>query len=180
MENADRPGLLFPDHLSERLRVESDRVPNPDGRFILYWMHHSLRGHENPALDVALLAADQLRLPIFVYQGLSERAAYASDRHHMFILQGHRGPHLKALADLAAVVVTEDFPTVQMNQSIQRLSARISAPTWLVDTACVVPMRMVGRAYDRAFAYRDATRRQLDDPLGRPLDDGLSFAIEFV
>lgn len=190
MENADRPGLLFPDHLSERLRVESDRVPNPDGRFILYWMHHSLRGHENPALDVALLAADQLRLPIFVYQGLSERAAYASDRHHMFILQGardahaelarrgigsalhvdrrgHRGPHLKALADLAAVVVTEDFPTVQMNQSIQRLSARISAPTWLVDTACVVPMRMVGRAYDRAFAYRDATRRQLDERLTR-------------
>lgn len=170
--------------------MDGDTILNRDGEFILYWMHHSLRGHENPALDVALLAAKQLRLPIFVYQGLSERSAYASDRHHMFILQGardahaelarrgigsalhverrgHRGPHLKALADRAAVVVTEDFPTVAMNQSIQRLAARISAPIWLVDTACVVPMRMVGRAYDRAFAYRDATRRLLDERLTR-------------
>jgi photolyase PhrII len=190
LENLDRVKRLFPDHLSERLRVNSDRGLNRDGQFVLYWMHHSLRGHENPALDVALLAAEQLRLPIFVYQVLSERASYASDRHHLFILQGvrdacaelagrgigsalhverrgQRGPHLGALADRAAVVVTEDFPTVPMNQSIQRLSARISAPIWLIDTACVVPMRMVGRAYDRAFAYRDATRRLLDERLTR-------------
>ena len=149
--------------------MDSDRIPHRDGQFILYWMHHSLRGHENPALDVALLAAEQLRLPIFVYQGLSERAAYASDRHHLFILQGardahaelarrgigsaleverrgHRGLHLKALAHRAAVVVTEDFPSVSMSHSIERLSARISAPIWRVDTACVVPMRLVGRA----------------------------------
>ena len=76
MENVDRVRPLFPEHLSDRLRMDGDRILNGDGQFILYWMHHSLRGHENPALDVALVAAEQLRLPIFVYQGLSEQAAF--------------------------------------------------------------------------------------------------------
>ncbi|GLC46057.1 hypothetical protein PLESTM_001820400 [Pleodorina starrii] len=34
---------------------------------------------------------------------------------------------------------------------------------WAVDTACIVPMQLVGRAYDKAYAYRSATeglRRQ--------------------
>jgi len=96
-------------------------------------MHHALRGHENPALDVALVTGRHFQLPVFVYHGLSERTRWASDRH-AFILQGardahaelanrsigsafhlerqdHRGAHLRALANRAAVVVTEDFPT---------------------------------------------------------------------
>lgn len=28
---------------------------------------------------------------------------------------------------------------------------------WAVDTACVVPMRLVTRAHDKAYAYRSAT-----------------------
>ena len=181
----------LPEHLRERLRVTVDRPPNRRGRFVLYWMHNALRGHENPALDVALSTARHLGLPVFVYQGLSERYRFASDRHHAFILQGardahaelaargigsalhlerpqHRGPHLRTLAACAAVVVTEDLPTDPVSRWVARLDETVATPVWLVDTACVVPMKLVGKGHDRAFAFRDATRKLLDERLARP------------
>lgn len=194
------PGLLtrdwlvyddFPPHLLERLRPAADYRHGPAGEFVLYWMHNALRAHENPALDVALIAAERLGLPVFVYQGLSERYRCASDRHHAFILQGardahaelgargigsafhlerpgYRGPHLRALAGRAAVVVTEDLPVDPIAGWVRRLAETAAAPVWLVDTACVMPMNLVGRAYDRAFAFRDATRPLLEKRLHAP------------
>ena len=49
------------------------------GGFVLYWLRTAQRAHDNPALDAALLAADALDLPVFVYHALSERYPYASD-----------------------------------------------------------------------------------------------------
>lgn len=181
----------LPPHLRERLRPAADRPPAATGEFVLYWMHNALRAHDNPALDVALVAAGRLGVPVFVYQGLSERYRFASDRHHAFILQGardvhaelaarrigsafhlerpgHRGPHLRALAACAAVVVTEDLPVDPVAGWVRRLADTVAPPVWLVDTACVVPMALVGKAHDRAFAYRYATRPLLDKRLSFP------------
>ena len=78
------------DHLSERTRA-LNRVPlKADGEFVLYWMHHAVRGHENPALDTAVFVAGRLGLPVLVYQGLGGRHRYNSDRHHTFIMEGAR------------------------------------------------------------------------------------------
>ena len=55
---------------------------------VVYWTHHALRVDENPALDVAIHFAKSLGRPLFVYQGLSSSYRYASDRHHVFQLQG--------------------------------------------------------------------------------------------
>ncbi|CAN5311229.1 NAD(P)-binding protein [soil metagenome] len=199
----------LPEHLRERLRVAGDRPPNQGGRFVLYWMHNALRGHENPALDVAIATARDLALPVFVYQGLSERYRYVSDRHHAFIMQGardahaelasrgvgaafhlerqgHRGPHLRTLAARAAVVVTEELPTDPISGWNARLAETVATPFWLVYTACVVPMKLVRKAHERAFAFRDATRKHLEkrltfpwpeqpDPSDRFLPPGLPF-----
>jgi len=81
---------------------------------------------------------------------------------------GHRGPHLRTLACRAAVLVTEDLPTQPLTGWVDRLAARCDTPLWAVDTACVVPMRLVGKAHDRAFAFRDATRDLLEKRLTRP------------
>ena len=32
-------------------------------------------------------------------------------------------------------------------------------PIWAVDTACVVPMRLLGKSYEKAWAYRSATQK---------------------
>lgn len=170
----------LPDYLAERVRVIESRGCPGDAPFILYWMHTALRVEENPALETARFMADRMKLPLLVYQGLSERYPYACDRHHAFMLQGarethrelsargvaaafhlerpgYRGPYLRELAGRAAAVVTEDFPTAPISDWLPRLARHAAGPVFAVDTACVVPMRLVGRAYDRAFAYRDAT-----------------------
>ena len=153
-----------------------------EGLFVLVWMRAALRAHENPALDVALAAADRLGLPVFVYQGLSSRYPYASDRHHTFILEsareahqalkargigsalhvereGHQGPHLKTLAAQAAVVITEDLPVPPLRQWTRHLSGACATPVWAVDTACILPMRLAPRT-ERAFEFRKATAAQ--------------------
>lgn len=151
-------------------------------------MRAALRTDENPALDVAVEIANHLQRPLLVYQGLTERYPYASDRHHTFVLQaarvvqqsfeqkqiryalhverdGHRGPHLKTLAMQASVVVTEDMPTEPLRKWTLALSRE--ANVLAVDTACVVPMRVIGKAYDRAFAFRSATQKHYDERLLR-------------
>ena len=78
----------LPQHLEERVRTLRNTTSR-DGH-VLYWMHHAVRGHENPALDVAILIARALDRPLLVYQGLSGRHRFNSDRHHCFIMEGAR------------------------------------------------------------------------------------------
>ena len=84
---------VLPGRLRERTRRQGTRDPSPAGELILYWMRAAVRAHENPALDVALFLGQGIGLPVLVYQALSERYPYASDRHHAFVLQGARDVH---------------------------------------------------------------------------------------
>ncbi len=172
--------------LAERTGLLGCKFVPPEGDFVLYWMRTAIRHDENPALNVAIESANELGLPLLVYHGLSERCPFASDRHHTFVLQGardvqvefakrkidyalhversgHRGPHLKTLAKGAAVVVTEDMPTEPLRSWTVALSRGLRCGLFIVDTACVVPMRLVGKSYDRAFAYRNATKRLYEE-----------------
>lgn len=224
---------VFAPHLQNRVRHHSgqfsedkvwdaDRAAKGDGAFVLYWLHHAMRSHENPALDVAIDLACRWNLPLLVYQGLSERYQYASDRHHLFILQGAkdlqaaltargiryafylerkdelaasqtqqqhssesesqsesqsqsdsesesesraqspaesegRGRYPKpllTLANQAAVVITEEMPVDPTRKFLQRLSEQSATPILCVDTACVVPLQLAGKAFTRAFEFR--------------------------
>lgn len=181
----------LPDLLAERCRALNDAEPASAGSFVLYWMRTACRAHENPALDVALIVGRALGKPVFVYHALAETYPHASDRHHTFILEGardvqaamaargigyafhlerpgHRGRHLVTLAEKAALVVTEDMPVDPLRAWTTRLANAVSTPVWAVDTACVVPMRLVERAYDRAFAFRRATEPLRRERLSRP------------
>jgi len=172
--------------------VRGTRAESPSGKFVVYWMRTAVRGHENPALDVALSLANERGVPLLVYHAVSECYPYASDRHHTFILEGardvarelrhrgipyalhverpsHRGPHLRDLAQRAVAVVTEDFPLDPLRAWTMALAehAHVAA----VDTACVVPTRLVGQAYDRAFAFTRATKALRAARVGAPWVD---------
>ena len=170
---------------------------------MVYWMRTAARGHENPALDVALTAGQRLGTPVFVYHALSERYPFASDRHHRFILEGavdvhrelqqreigygfhlerpgHRGPVLKTLAEQAALVVTEDFPTPPMRRWTESLLECPDTPLWVVDTACVLPMRLSGSQPTRAYSFRDATHDERDARLTREWIERASTGGPFV
>ncbi|MDY7091546.1 MAG: FAD-dependent oxidoreductase [Acidobacteriota bacterium] len=181
----------FPEAIAERVRWVTEKEVPAAGRHVVYWMHHAVRGHENPALDAAMLAAVALEVPLLVYQGLGGGHRFDNDRHHTFILEGARDVRaelaergivhafhlgedptqpapLHGLAESAALVVTEDFPAPPFPRWTQKLAARTAAPVWAVDTACVVPMRLVSKPYDRAFRFRNAIQSLLAERLGRP------------
>ena len=89
----EEPGLAgfrLPGHLAERIAILNPPRPGCGGEYVLYWAHHALRAHENPALEVAARLALQQGLPLLVYQGLGGRHRYNSDRHHRFILESAR------------------------------------------------------------------------------------------
>lgn len=181
---------FLPESLKERIHFVKMDEQRATGQFVLYWMRTAIRVDENPALDVSIRIANAFGLSVLVYHGLSERYPYASDRHHTFILQGardvqaeigklnaeyvfhlerpgQRGPHLKTLASLARVVVTEEMPVSPLRYWTAALSKVVTTPILTVDTACVVPMRLVGRAYERAFEFRDATSKLRAERLNR-------------
>jgi photolyase PhrII len=175
----------LPPHLVERMRIMNKAPINPKGRFVLYWMHHAVRSHENPALDTALMLGNHLRLPVLVYQGLSGRHPYNSDRHHTFIMEGARnvqeelgqrriafafylgrdpaapGP-LQTLAREAAVVITELFPAPPMTQWTASLARKAQTALLAVDCACIVPMQLSKKSYGRAFKFRQDTQAEFD------------------
>lgn len=187
---------ILPEYLAERVRVlqdgvrVNDAVPDSSprqvatGTHLVCWLHHAIRAHENPTLDVARLAAAALGRPLIVYQGLGGRHRFNSDRHHTFIMEGARefaadlrvlDPNIRFVFNLqrdpaspsplsqlcarASLIVTEDFPAPPFPQWTQRLAARCGRPIWLVDSACVVPMRLVVGEHLGAFRFRGKTEK---------------------
>jgi photolyase PhrII len=190
----DNGELTLPKPVAERLRRLGDGEVARRGEFVLYWMRTAVRGHENPALDAALLAGNALGKRVLVVSVLEESEPYASDRFHTFALEGlrdaaqeliergvafalhverpgHRGRHLEELAARAAIVVTEDMPVAPYCQAAERLARQTSTALWCVDTACVLPMLLVNRPYDRAFLFRQATGRLREARLPRAWSD---------
>ncbi len=183
----------LPEHLLERTRLHASGDPKK-GSFILYWMRTAVRMDENPALEVALLLADQLGVSVLVYQAISPHYQYASDRHHTFMLEGARdvqaalnsrgisyafhlatcddtNPHLVTLSTQAAAVVTEEMPVDPPRRFLHALDRRTQTPILCVDTACVVPMQLVTQPYTRAFKFRSATEKLYAQRLTRAWPD---------
>jgi deoxyribodipyrimidine photolyase len=163
-----------------------------EGEFVLYWAHHALRTHDNPALEAAASIAMQLDLPLLVYQGLGGRHRYNADRHHRFILEAARdfseqlaavgqrllfhlpqdpvqpGP-LNDLLGRSAVVVSELYPVPPFRSWYRQHSRRHASVPWLaVDASCILPMPLSEKAPTRAFRFR----QQHADELARRVASG--------
>ena len=194
-ERALRDAL--PAVVGQRVRCIVSRPLPSDPGFVLYWMRMAVRDHENAALDAAVAAANTLGVSVLVYHAVSERYPFASDRHHTFILEGARDvalglesrgiryalhverpgtrvPMLVELAKRAAVVVTEDVPVPPLDAWTARLGEHLAAAgvtLWTVDASCVVAMPLVAKRYERAYAFRAATKRMADAALAEAWTD---------
>lgn len=151
-----------------RVRVTNDRLPVPDGSYVLCWLQQALRARDNPAIDASVRLGNALNLPVLVYHGVREDYPYASDRLHRFILGAsvdltigcrERGlacvQHLDRaerrekglvyrLAAEAAAVVLEDQPTFVARWQAERVAARAQVPVYAVNVACLVPPALIG------------------------------------
>ena len=120
---ADEDIAALPAGLVERSRIIRRSDAAMRSEFILYWMHHAVRGHENPALDVAILEGNRLGLPVLVYQGLNGHHRYNSDRHHTFILEGARDAH-RELTTLGVRAVFQLDKAEGRRSCLRELAAR--------------------------------------------------------
>ncbi len=156
-----------------------------DGDYVLYWMVAFRRTAWNFALDRAIEHAQRLGKPLVVFEAVRAGYAWASDRHHAFILQGmadtrsacrdagiaHVGyvePRagdgrglLEALASRAAVVVTDDYPAFFIPRMIGAAAAVLPVRLEAVDSNGLMPLAATEKPYSTAFAFRAFLHRQL-------------------
>ena len=169
--------------LAEQPRVSIRRQSDlkRDARCVVYWMQRAMRIHENPALDVAIEAANLLDLPVVVYFQVIPNYPHANLRHYHFLQQGLRDVEEDAaeravgfvvrrppatlegfLSEVgAAMVVGDENPCREPERWRKVLSARLHIPFWTVDADVVVPSRVFDRTFVLLHHFRPHLKREL-------------------
>lgn len=181
-----------------RIEAANDRPVRRDGKFVLYWMIAARRTHWNYALQRAAEWANRLARPLLVLEALRCGYRWASDRLHRFILDGMRTnaarlrgsgaqyyPYveprpgagrglLKALAQQACVVVTDDYPCGFLPGMVAAAARQVYVRLETVDSNGLLPLRDAPMAFSTAYAFRRHLQRVLPFHLERvPQDDPL-------
>ena len=89
------PALQIPAELAAlarqtRVLMRRSGPPRKQGKCVVYWMQRAVRAVENPALDVAIEAANILGIPVVIYFGVIPNYPNANLRHYHFLQQGLR------------------------------------------------------------------------------------------
>ncbi len=73
--------------LSERIFKLNEKELS-HGKYVLYWMQQSQRVDDNPALNYAILRANEMHLPIITLFVITNEFPEANLRHYQFMLEG--------------------------------------------------------------------------------------------
>ncbi|MGB5525519.1 MAG: deoxyribodipyrimidine photolyase [Gemmatimonadota bacterium] len=183
-----------------RVSVLTDAEVDPDGQYILYWMTSQRRTKHNFALQRAVDWARHVGRGLLVLEALRCDYEWASERHHRFVLDGMvdnlaalRGRDgvtyypfvessvgegkglLDALAESAAVVVTDDFPTFFTPRMLEATARRLGTRLEAVDSNGLVPMRGTEKVYPSAYTFRRYLQKVIPSQLEQvPLEDPVS------
>ena len=127
-----------------------------------------MRIHENPALDVAIDAANLLGLPVVVFFSVIPNYPNANLRHYHFLQQGLRDveedAHERGVGFVlrrhpdnslekfleevnAAMLIGDENPCREPERWRQVLARRLKLPYWTVDADVVVPSAIFRRDY---------------------------------
>jgi deoxyribodipyrimidine photo-lyase len=175
--------------VADRIRKLNDKPVRPDAQYVLYWSQMNRRVESNHALLEAARIANEHGLPLLFYEGLTCAYPYANDRIHRFMLEAvpETARRLKSggigyvfylrrkrsdaddilyrLAEPAAAVVTDDYPTSVARCHNARVPARIGVAYLAVDSSCVVPMNTFTKREYAAYTIRPKIHRALPDHL---------------
>lgn len=184
------PHLLESQFVADQLalrKVAGNGVrTQPDGQYVLYWMQSTHRFEENWALRYAILEADRLGKPLLIHQGLDPTYEHANDRIHTVILENARALHHRAkqlglsyqfvlrrrreddrrvvdrLADKAAMVVTDLYPTAGIAERTARFAERARCKVMLIESHAIVP--------NGAFVKEEYAARTIRPKIAKLLD----------
>ena len=71
-----------------RVTVRRPGAPDAEGKCVVYWMQRAQRGRDNPALDVAIAAANELGKPMVVFFAPVPFYPSGNLRHYRFLNDG--------------------------------------------------------------------------------------------
>ncbi len=170
---------------AQRIRVLNTAAVRPDGACVLYWMVAARRLASNFALQRAVEWCVSLGRPLVIFEPLRVDYPWASDRLHRFVIDGmadHQRemaskpatyvPHVEqtpgdarrlfdALVARAAVVVTDDYPAFIVPSMLDAAGRHLSVRVEAVDSNGILPVRLAGKAFSAAFAFRAHMQRSL-------------------
>lgn len=175
--------------INERVVQLNDKRPKTNARYVLYWMQMYKRTTHNHALTFAIRKANELKLPLVVYEGLKYYYPWASDRIHSFILESVEDRRIEfecvgaryifylqkdasspkntvaQLARHAACIVTDDYPCFIIPEHNRRIAERASVPVFAVDSNGIVPMAKFEKEEYAAYTIRPKIKKLLPDYL---------------
>ncbi len=166
-------------HLTEdpRVTVRRKGAPLGDGTCVVYWMQRSQRALDNPALDVAVEAANLLGKPVvvlfapvpyyphanlrhyrFLAQGIPDIAERLAKRNIGFVLRRYPDHSLLRFCDEVkpALVVGDENPLREPEHWRELATRKLPVPLWTVDSDVVIPGRLLNRRFTAARFIRPA------------------------
>ena len=170
-----------------RVQVRRNAPIDPDGQCVVYWMQRAQRGMDNPALDVAVEAANALGKPVVVFFAPVPFYPHANLRHYRFLVEGipdiaaalerrnigfvlRRFPEHSLLRFCQevkpALVVGDENPMREPEAWRRAASRKLKLPFWTVDADVIVPSRLLEKEQYAAHIIR----RRLHAQLARFLD----------
>jgi deoxyribodipyrimidine photo-lyase len=165
-----------------RVTVRRAGPPDPAGACVVYWMQRAQRGLDNPALDVAVDAANAIGKPAVVFFAPVPYYPHANLRHYRFLAEGiadiavslkkrnigfvlRRFPDhslLKFCEQAGAALVVGDENPMREPESWRRTAARkLRAPLWTVDADVIVPAKLLEKQQYAAHIIRPRLQAQL-------------------
>lgn len=168
-----------------RIKTLNETSVNESGEFVLYWMVANRRMHWNYSLDRAVEWATKLGKPLVVLEALRCDYRWASDRLHWFVIQGMADnaaaseklpvtyyPYLEqekgqgdglieTLADKAAVIVSDEFPTFFISRMQSQIAPRLPVKMEVIDSNGMLPMRATDKVFSRAYDFRRYLQKEL-------------------
>ena len=169
-----------------RILVRRSGTPLKTGRCVVYWMQHAQRIVDNPALDMAVEAANLLDLPVVVYfqvipnypnanlrhyhflqQGLCDVAEDAAERGVAFVLRRTPENSLEAFLEevQASLLIGDENPCREPERWRKVLVKRLKIPYWTVDADVVVPSRVFERSYVLLHHFRPHLKKEIPNHL---------------
>ena len=183
--------------INERVVQLNDTEVNKRARYVLYWMQMYKCVDYNYALIWATRKANELKLPLVVYEGLKYYYPWASDRLHTFILEGVEEKRMRfaelgikyvfylqkdadspkqtvaKLAKDAALIVTDDFPCFVIPEHNKRIAERATVPVHVVDSNGIIPMSKFDKEEYAAYTIRPKIKMLLSNYLKPQANDCL-------
>jgi deoxyribodipyrimidine photo-lyase len=167
-----------------RVTIRRSGAPVSGGRCVVYWMQRAQRALDNPALDVAVEAANALHQAVVIFfapvpfyphanlrhyaflaQGIPDTAESARERGIGFVLRRFPDHSLAKFCDevKASLVVGDENPMREPSHWRELAAKKLSVPLWTVDADVIVPSKLLEKEQYAARIIRPRLQKRFNE-----------------